>query len=223
MVVGYKPTTYDRGDQRDLLFFFFVFSLLSGKTKILEQTPGEGDGMGPPGEGLYRAIYTSIPHTGDPRGLERWEKMMTKQKTRTPPSTAKLTEEQRVAIVDEYLQDGTPMRALGEKYGVNKSTISRVINDSGVLEAAEKKADVRSRIALINLKNASADASEKLVELLGKQRGEKQVYADIQIIQQVLDRAGVRAEKSEKADVTVQFATGAGFTPAMPARADDSE
>lgn len=70
-------------------------------------------------------------------------------------------------------------------------------------------------MATIRLKNASTDAAEKLVELLNKKRSEKQVYADIQIIQQVLDRAGVRSEKEEKQELAISFVGGC-VSPKMP-------
>ena len=129
-----------------------------------------------------------------------------------------LTDEQAQEIVDRYMDGNVTMKQLAEEYGVCSKTISKYICDSGVLERAERRADSRAKLALINLKNASADASEKLVELLNEKRGKNQVYADIQIIQQVLDRAGVREEKKEDKDVRITFADGVGIAPKMPKR-----
>lgn len=129
-----------------------------------------------------------------------------------------LTDEQAQEIVDRYMDSNVTMKQLAEEYGVCSKTISKYICDSGVLERAERRADSRAKLALINLKNASADASEKLVELLNEKRGKNQVYADIQIIQQVLDRAGVREEKKEDKDVRITFADGVGIAPKMPKR-----
>ena len=138
------------------------------------------------------------------------------------PGAKVLTDEERVAIVEEYLDEMPPYVALGEKYGVSASTICRVIADSGVLDEAERKASSRAKMATIRLKNASAEAAEKLVKLLNKERSEKQVYADIQIIQQVLDRAGVRAEKEEKQEIAISF-TGNGVKPKMPVGVEEEK
>lgn len=139
---------------------------------------------------------------------------------RQPPFEKAVTDEQQDEIIERYMEGGVTMKQLAEEYGVCSRTISRYICASGVLDRAEKRADTRARLALINLKNASADASEKLVGLLNEKRGKNQVYADIQIIQQVLDRAGVREEKKEDKDVHISF-VGSGIAPKMPKRRDN--
>lgn len=131
------------------------------------------------------------------------------------PGEKILTDEERASIVEEYLEDMPTYVELAAKYGVSKSLIGRVIVDSGALEEAERRANSRAKMATIRLKNASVDAAEKLIELLNKKRSEKQVYADIQIIQQVLDRGGVRSEKEEKQELTISFAGGC-VSPKMP-------
>lgn len=139
---------------------------------------------------------------------------------RKPPFEKAVTDEQQDEIIERYMEGGVTMKELAEEYGVCTRTISRYICNSGVLDRAEKKADTRVRLALINLKNASADASEKLVGLLNEKRGKNQVYADIQIIQQVLDRTGVREDKKEDKSVNISFTDGMGIAPKMPKRRD---
>ena len=131
-----------------------------------------------------------------------------------------LTDEQIADIIDRYLEGGITMQQLADEYNVSRATISHYISNSELIEKAERRADVKSRLALINLKNASADAADKLVQLLNEKRGKNQVYADIQIIQQVLDRAGVREEKKEDKDVKITFMDGVGICPKMPKRRD---
>lgn len=146
--------------------------------------------------------------------------MMEEKKTRHPPFEKKLTEEQADEIVERYMEGGVTMQQLGDEYGVSKKTISRYISNSGVLDRAERKANLRQRLALIKLKSASADAAEQLVDLMDKTNGKNQVYAKLQTLQQVLDRAGVREEKHEDKDVRITFADGVGIAPKMPKRRD---
>ena len=136
---------------------------------------------------------------------------------RDSPFQAKLTPEQREEIVVRYFDGGITMRELADEYGVTRQYISQLVSRSDMIEKAERRADIRSRIALITLKNASADAAEQLVEVLEKTNGKNQVYAKLQALQQVLDRAGVREEKKEDKDVHISF-VGGGIAPKMPKR-----
>lgn len=142
------------------------------------------------------------------------------ERKKNPPFTKALTDEQIDEVVERYIEGNgsVTMQMLADEYGVCKKSISRYICNSGVLDRAERRANVRQRLALINLKNASTDAAEKLVTLMNEKRGKNQVYADIQIIQQVLDRAGVREEAKEDRDVRISFADGVGICPKMPKR-----
>lgn len=125
--------------------------------------------------------------------------------------TRKFTDEEEYAIAYEYIEGNATMPDLAKKYGVVTSTISRIIHRRGVLDEMERRADSRSRLALIRLKMESAEASAKLVKLSRKKRSDKDVYADIQLLQQILDRAGIRATKEEDNTLTIRFADGAGF------------
>lgn len=125
--------------------------------------------------------------------------------------TRKFTDEEEMAIAVEYVEERPTMDELAAKWGCGKSTISRIVHSSGILDKMERRADSRSRLALIQLKTASADASAKLIRLSRKEREDKDVYADIQLLQQILDRAGVRATKNEDNSITLKFADGAGF------------
>ena len=124
----------------------------------------------------------------------------------------KFTEDEELEIASEYIEGRTTMDELGKKHGCSKATISRIVSRTGVLDELEKKADARSRLALIKLKMESAQASGKLIRLSQKERDDSMVYADIQLLQQILDRAGVRATKTEDGSLTIRFAEGAGFS-----------
>lgn len=160
-------------------------------------------------------LYIPLPRYPGTPG-EKGEHM--ENKTRHPPFERCLTDEQIDEIIERYMEGGITMMQLADQYGVSKTTISKYISQSDAVARAERRADIRSRMALIKLKNKSADAADKLITLLDEKRGKNQVYADIQIIQQVLDRAGVREEKAEDKEVRISFADGVGIAPKMPKR-----
>lgn len=145
---------------------------------------------------------------------------MEERRGKHPPFEPKLTEEQSAEIVERYMEGNVTMKELAAEYGVCTKTISRHICSSGVLDRVERRANLRQRLALITLKNASAEAAEQLVDLMDKTNGKNQVYAKLQTLQQLLDRAGVREEKREDKDVRITFADGVGIAPKMPKRSD---
>jgi transposase-like protein len=134
----------------------------------------------------------------------------------------RFTPEQEAEICDKYLTNEYTMRDLAQEYGCSTDTVWKIIRRSENIEVAEHNASLRARLSLLKLKNASADAAEKLVMLMNKQRSDKQVYADIQLIQQVLDRAGVREQREEKQDISVTFNTG-GIKLGVPDHSKDKK
>lgn len=121
-----------------------------------------------------------------------------------------------------YMTNEYTMADLAEHFGCSKRTIWKAIRNSDNFEVAEHNATIRTRIAQTKLKNASADAVEKLLKLLEKDRDKDHEYVDIQLIQQVLDRAGVRAAKEEKQDINIKFNTG-GIVLGVPDHSKDGK
>ena len=120
----------------------------------------------------------------------------------------KLTDEQRKEIAERYFANDCTLDQLAAEYDVCRNTIWRIIHNSGIMEEEERKADIRTRFSLLKLKNASTDAVEKLLKMMEKERTDQGEYIDIQLIQQVLDRAGVRVVKEDKQDLKVHISTG---------------
>lgn len=123
----------------------------------------------------------------------------------------KFSDEIEKEIAIEYIESGATMAQLAQKYECSTRTIFRIVHDSQILERMLSRAQSRTKIAQIKLMNESANASDKLIKLSKKERDDNMVYADIQLIQQILDRAGVRATKNEDNTLTLRFADGAGF------------
>lgn len=133
------------------------------------------------------------------------------------------TEDQEFEIANEYLEGGVTMQEVADKWGCSRSLVAKILDRTHVMEKMEKRASRRTQRALIRLKMASADAAEKLVRLTQKERGDEMVYADIQLLGQVLDRAGVREASKEDKNVSVSFSSVGGISPKMPVRADGED
>ena len=135
----------------------------------------------------------------------------------------KLTDEMKDEIVHRYVESradpfATPITQvqLAKEYGVAQVTISRVISDSGVLERVRRRTKSSVILAQAIAEEAAAHAMRATVESAFKPREEKYEYINQGDRRDILDRAGVRAEKSEKQDITLSFA-GVPVNPGMPA------
>jgi transposase-like protein len=134
----------------------------------------------------------------------------------------KLTDEMKEEIVHKYIESRSDPYAvpitqaqLAEEYGLGQSTISRIISDSGVIERVRRRTKSSVLLAQAIAEEAAAHAMRATVESAFKQRDEKYEYINQGDRRDILDRAGVRAEKSDKQDVTISFKTG-DFDVGMP-------
>ena len=134
----------------------------------------------------------------------------------------KLSDEQREEIVHRYIESRADPFAvpitqtqLAEEYGVGQATISRIIADSSVIERVRRRTKASVALAQAIAEEAAAHAMRATVESAFKLREDKYEYINQGDRRDILDRAGVRAEKSDKQDVTISFKTG-GFDVGMP-------
>ena len=137
--------------------------------------------------------------------------------------TVVLTDEQREEIVHKYIASRADSYAvpvtqtqLAEEYGVAQSTISGVISDSGVIERVRRRTKSSVMLAQAIAEEAAANIMRESVNSAFKLRDEKYEYINQSDRRDILDRAGVRAEKSDKQDVTISFKAGGGFDVGMP-------
>lgn len=130
-------------------------------------------------------------------------------------------------IATKYIEGGgkVTMKELAKEYGVCPQRISQIIAETGVLDDLEKRAQARVRLATIKMQYAATDAADKLTALALKERGEKGVYADIQLLQQLLDRAGARVVKKDENTMRleVDFGGEVGMTLGTPDHSRDNE
>lgn len=100
-------------------------------------------------------------------------------------------------------------------FGRSQKWMSVALRDSGVLEKIEKKMRSDVILAQAMLQRAAPEIALKTIESARKTRSEKFEYITQVDRRDVLDRAGVRAEKQEATDVNITFTNGA-FTLGMP-------
>lgn len=127
-------------------------------------------------------------------------------------STSKLTDEQKEAIVFEYLDTNKSTYEIADEYGVSKSTICRVISDSRTLRKLEERASVAAARAKIRAQLSADEIMKLTIEDAKKTREDKFGHLHQNARRDVLDRAGVRATKEEDSTLTIKFADGAGFS-----------
>lgn len=143
-----------------------------------------------------------------------------------------LTEEEKDEIVLAYIESRifpekydnhrVKQKELAEKYGVNQSTISRIITSSDEVGRLQKRTQTRTLIAQSMAQLASPKVMEETIKDALKERKDEFGYLSQNARRDVLDRAGVRAQSDNKQEVRVSFASGMNVRPRMPER-EESE
>lgn len=138
-----------------------------------------------------------------------------------------LTDEEREALVVEYIESHTkpdmkPLTQveLGKKYGVSQTTVSKILIDSKTIERVQRRTKSNVALAQAIMESAAPEVAKRTVRSALTEREEKFEYITQGDRRDVLDRAGVRAAKEEKNEVTISFASG-GIDVGMPESAED--
>ena len=131
-------------------------------------------------------------------------------------------DEQKALAIDIYIDsrvnpDKKPLRQIdvAAMFGHKQKWLSSALADSGILERFERRTRSNVIIARAMANKAAPEIMQKTIESARKARGNKFEYITQQDRRDVLDRAGVRAEKEDAQAVTVTFA-GGGFDIGMP-------
>ena len=144
-----------------------------------------------------------------------------------------LTEEEKEEIVLTYIESmvfpekygGHRVRQkdLAEKYGVNQSTISKIVTSSDEVSRLNKRMQTRTIVAQSMAQLAAPKVMEATIKDALKERDDAFGYLSQNARRDVLDRAGVRAASDNKQEVTVSFASGMNVRPRMPEREESGE
>ena len=138
-----------------------------------------------------------------------------------------LTEEERAELIAEYIESHTnpnlkplTQAEIGKKYGVSQTTVSNIMLDSGALERVRRRTRSNIILAQAIMESAAPEVAKRTVKSAMTDRDEKFEYITQGDRRDVLDRAGGRAAKEEKNEVTISFASG-GIDVGMPESAED--
>lgn len=132
------------------------------------------------------------------------------------------SEEQMSLAVQMYIESHAdpnvrPMSQteIGKLFGHSQQWVSAALINSGVLDRIEKRTRSNVILARALMQTAAPKIAEETIKSALKKRDKKFEYVTQQDRRDVLDRAGVRAEKEEAQAVTISFA-GGSFDVGMP-------
>lgn len=136
--------------------------------------------------------------------------------------SAMTVEELREIAVRMYIESridpyGTPLKQaeIAAKLGKSQSWVSDAIRNSSTLDSIEKKTRSDAILARAMMQAAAPAIARKTIMSAHKSRPAKFEYITQGDRRDVLDRAGVRAEKQEATDVNIRFVNG-DFEIGMP-------
>lgn len=109
---------------------------------------------------------------------------------------------------------------IGKMFGHNQQWVSAALADEGTLDRLERRTRSDVIIARAMANKAAPEMMLDLIKSARKKRADQFEYITQQDRRDILDRAGVRAEKQEATDVTIRFADGVGFATGMPSEVD---
>ena len=125
--------------------------------------------------------------------------------------TVKLYVESRI---DPY-KEPIKQKDLAEMMGMSQSWVSEQIRNSNTLSNYERKTRADAILARAMMQAAAPAIARKTILSAQKDRDLSFEYITQNDRRDVLDRAGVRAEKQEAMDVNITFSNG-GFDIGMP-------
>lgn len=135
----------------------------------------------------------------------------------------KLTDEQREELIHLYITSradpyATPItqKQLGEQFGISQATVSKIMLDSGAIERVRRRTKSNVLLAQAIAEQAATHIMHETIASAYKKREEKYEYITQGDRRDILDRAGVRAEKKDSQDITLSF-VGTPVNPGMPA------
>ena len=142
----------------------------------------------------------------------------------------KLTQQEKEEILLTYIESRfdaekykkpVTQQELARQYGVDRSTISRVISSSDEIEALNRRMRVDTLLSQAMAQRAAPKVMAEMIKDALKPRKDKLRYLNQNAARDVLDRAGVRAVKEDRQELVLSFASGEAVRPRMPEREED--
>lgn len=140
---------------------------------------------------------------------------MAKKKARTPPNGQKITDEQCIEVVRRYVDEGESVTELAEAYGVSRTAIYNALHRAEFADRMKELRDARLARAQLRILEQAEKALDRNEDILNTEYEPAYQYLWQNASRDVLDRAGIKAPKEDKQDISISFA-GGGFEVNMP-------
>lgn len=145
---------------------------------------------------------------------------MTKKKARTPPNGQKITDEQCIEVVRRYVDEGESVTELAEAYGVSRTAIYNALHRAEFADRMKELREARLATAQLRILEQAEKALDRNEDILNTEYDPAYQYLWQNASRDVLDRAGIKAPKEDKQDISISFA-GGGFEVNMPEDKDE--
>lgn len=140
---------------------------------------------------------------------------MAKKKARTPPNGQKITDEQCIEVVRRYVDEGESVTELAEAYGVSRTAIYNALHRAEFADRMKELREARLATAQLRILEQAEKALDRNEDILNTEYEPAYQYLWQNASRDVLDRAGIKAPKEDKQDISISFA-GGGFEVNMP-------
>ena len=144
---------------------------------------------------------------------------MAKKKARTPPNGQKITDEQCIEVVRRYVDEGESVTELAEAYGVSRTAIYNALHRAEFADRMKELRDARLARAQLRILEQAEKALDRNEDILNTEYEPAYQYLWQNASRDVLDRAGIKAPKEDKQDISISFASG--FELGMPEEEDE--
>ena len=145
---------------------------------------------------------------------------MAKKKARTPPNCQKITDGQCIEVVRRYVDEGETVTELAEAYGVSRTAIYNALHRAEFADRMKELREARLATAQLRILEQAEKALDRNEDILNTEYEPAYQYLWQNASRDVLDRAGIKAPKEDKQDISISFA-GGGFEVNMPEDKDE--
>ena len=142
------------------------------------------------------------------------------KKARTPPNGQKITDEQCIEVVRRYVDEGESVTELAEAYGVSRTAIYNALHRAEFVDRMKELREARLAAAQLRILEQAEKALDRNEDILNTEYDPAYQYLWQNVSRDVLDRAGIKAPKEDKQDISISFA-GGGFEVNMPEDKDE--
>ena len=137
------------------------------------------------------------------------------KKARTPPNGQKITDEQCIDVVRRYIDEGENVTEIAKAYGVSRTAIYNSLHRAEFADRMNELREARLATAQLRILEQAEKALDRNEDILNTEYDPAYQYLWQNASRDVLDRAGIKAPKEDKQDISISFA-GGGFDVNMP-------